>query len=102
MLWILHQRNHTYGYDMKMTFVVWNHAHKDLEDFLAHLNSRHENLKFSMELEKNVKLPFLDVLLTRKTDCLLGHSVYCKLTHTDVPTPPGNQYLILPSRMGIR
>lgn len=35
-----------------------------------------------MELEKEGKLPFLDVLVTRKQDGTLGHAVYRKPTHT--------------------
>ncbi|ERL93789.1 hypothetical protein D910_11075 [Dendroctonus ponderosae] len=36
-----------------------------------------------MEVEKNGRLPFLDVLVTRKTNEKLAHTVYRKPTHTD-------------------
>ena len=36
-----------------------------------------------MELEENSKIPFLDVLMSRKEDGTLGHQVYRKKTHTD-------------------
>jgi hypothetical protein len=35
-----------------------------------------------MEIETNGSLPFLDVLVTKKPDSSVGHSVYRKPTHT--------------------
>ncbi|KAJ8919385.1 hypothetical protein NQ315_016478 [Exocentrus adspersus] len=40
-------------------------------------------MQFTMEVEENGKLPFLDVLVSRKADGTLGHTVYRKPTHTD-------------------
>ncbi|XP_071453563.1 uncharacterized protein [Hetaerina americana] len=40
-------------------------------------------ITFTKELEKDGRLPFLDVLVTRKLDGTLGHSVYRKPKHTD-------------------
>jgi hypothetical protein len=37
-----------------------------------------------MEMESDGKLPFLDILIHRKRDGTLGHSVYRKPTHTDL------------------
>ncbi|KAJ0170974.1 hypothetical protein K1T71_013746 [Dendrolimus kikuchii] len=51
--------------------------------FLDHLNSISSNIKFTMELEANNKLAFLDVLILRNPDNTLGHTVYRKPTHTD-------------------
>ena len=65
------------------TFVVWPHGRDTLEEFVAHLNSIHGNIKFIMEVEKDGKLPFLDVLVMRKQDGTLGHTVYRKPTHTN-------------------
>jgi predicted GIY-YIG superfamily endonuclease len=42
------------------------------------------NIKFMMEMEKKQSLPFLDVLVSRRPDGLLGHTVYRKPTHTDL------------------
>ncbi|KAG8237686.1 hypothetical protein J437_LFUL017708 [Ladona fulva] len=36
-----------------------------------------------MELEENGCIPFLDVMVKRRSDGTLGHSVYRKPTHTD-------------------
>jgi len=36
-----------------------------------------------MDIEKNKKLPFLDLLVTKKADNTLGNQVYRKPTHTD-------------------
>ncbi|KAJ0170975.1 hypothetical protein K1T71_013747 [Dendrolimus kikuchii] len=54
-----------------------------LSAFLDHLNSISSNIKFTMELEANNKLAFLDVLILRNPDNTLGHTVYRKPTHTD-------------------
>ena len=41
-------------------------------------------MKFTMELEKENKLPFLDILAEKNPDGSLGHSVNRKPTHTDL------------------
>ena len=64
-------------------FAKWRHGRVLLEDFLAHLNSLSEHIKFTMEMEEEGKLAFLDVLLTKKVDGSLGYQVYRKNTHTD-------------------
>src|SRR5699024_2324993 len=45
------------------TFVVWPHGRDLLNVFLQHINSIHPNIKFTMEVEKDNKLSFLDVLV---------------------------------------
>ena len=47
-------------------FAKWRHGIDKLHDFLAHLNSLSKHIKFTIEIEKYSKLPFLDVLLTKK------------------------------------
>jgi hypothetical protein len=66
------------------TFVVWPHGKDELQEFLRHLNSIHPNFTFTMEVEQNKVLPFLDVLVSRRPDGSLGHSVYRKPIHTDL------------------
>ena len=44
------------------------------------LNSYHNSIKFTYELEQTNKLPFLDVLITKSTDGKLETKVYRKST----------------------
>lgn len=60
--------------------VIWPHGEKRLRRFLKHLNSQHDAIKFTLEEEKDGRLPFLDTLLTRKEDGTIGHTVYRKPT----------------------
>lgn len=64
-------------------FATWPHGRMELDNFLHHLNTRHPTINFTMEVEKDNKLPFLDTLITRSTDGKLNHQVYRKPTHTD-------------------
>ena len=66
-----------------LRYVIWNHGDKELSNFLGHLNSLHPSIQFTMEIDANSSLPFLDVLVTRKENHKLGHTVYRKPTHTD-------------------
>jgi len=62
------------------TFVIWRHGTAELRKFLIFLNNQHPNIHFTIDIEDNGKLPFLDVLVSKK-DGTLGHQVYRKLTH---------------------
>ncbi|ERL94868.1 hypothetical protein D910_12141, partial [Dendroctonus ponderosae] len=44
------------------TFVVWGHGLTELEDFLRHLNSINPKIQFTMEVEKDGRLPFFGCL----------------------------------------
>jgi hypothetical protein len=65
-------------------FVVWPHGKETLQEFLCHLNSIQNNISFTMELEESETLPFLDVLVRRRMDGKLSHTVFRKPTHTDL------------------
>jgi hypothetical protein len=65
------------------TNLKWTHGKAELEKFFNHFNSISSEIKFTMELEENGKIPFLDVLISRKEDGTLGHQVYRKKTHID-------------------
>jgi hypothetical protein len=53
-------------------------------EFLKHLNRLHNKVQFTMEIEEQGHLPFLDINIYRKTDGSLGHKVYRKPTHTNL------------------
>ena len=62
--------------------VIWGHGKEHLQVFLNHLNSQHNNIKFTLEEEKDNKIAFLDVIVERSKSCLYS-SVYRKQMHTD-------------------
>ena len=51
---------------MDHTFVIQPHGHESLDDFLSNINSLRQSIEFTMETEKDRRLPFLDVLVQRK------------------------------------
>ena len=57
------------------TFAIWSHGEEKLEEFLNHINTIHQNIQLTMEKEIEGQLPFLDVMVIRKTDLILGHKV---------------------------
>jgi hypothetical protein len=65
------------------TNVLWPHGKEELDKFFQHLNNISKDIKFTMELEENGSIPFLDVLINKKEDGNLGHVVYRKKTHTE-------------------
>ena len=73
---------HWYRY-VDDTFVVWPHGKDKLPGFLHQINSQHPNIRFTMEIEENNQLPFLDVLVKKRDDGSLAHCVYRKPTHTN-------------------
>ena len=57
---------------------------KDYVDgFLQHLNSQPPTIRFTMEIEKDNTVPFLDTSVSRDSNGLLTTRVYRKPTHTD-------------------
>ena len=62
------------------TFAVFKNA-EQCQLFLSYLNKQHSNIKFTLEMEKNGSLPFLDVLVQRN-GAQLATSVYRKPTFT--------------------
>ena len=61
---------------------VWDHGEESLNSFLTTLNTLDSNLQFTLELEDNHKLPFLDVLIFNKSP-KFGFSIYRQHTHND-------------------
>jgi hypothetical protein len=65
------------------TNVKWPHSKENLDKFMEHLNSQSKHIQFTMELEDNNSIPFLDVHISSKEDVSLGHQVNCKKLHTE-------------------
>jgi hypothetical protein len=63
------------------TFVVWPRGSERLQNFLNHLNSLRPSIQFTMEIESDSAILFLDVLVIRK-GTTLATKVYRKPTHT--------------------
>lgn len=66
------------------TFLIWLHGLSKWLDFVQFLNSRHKNIRFTMDLEQEGLIPFLDVILYRKDDGLLGRKMHQKHTYTSL------------------
>ena len=54
-----------------------------INEFLDQLNSVEPSIQFTVEVESDGRLPFLDVLLEHKEDGSISTTVYRKPTHTD-------------------
>ena len=52
-----------------------------VDALLAHLNARHPSIQFTIEREKDGKLPFMDVSVRRTPEGQLNFDVYRKPTH---------------------
>ena len=62
---------------------TFNAVHKDrIDDFHKHLNRQNADIQFTIEIEENGKIPFLDCLVTRDNN-KLKTTIYRKPTHTD-------------------
>ena len=55
----------------------------DVDGFLNHLNSICPSIKFTMELEEDGSIPFLDTRVTRKVEGNCDITVYHNPTHMD-------------------
>jgi hypothetical protein len=52
--------------------IIWKHGREKLDSFLEYLYNCHTNIKFTIESEKEGRIPFLDVLLMRKPNGTIG------------------------------
>src|SRR5579859_3284631 len=62
-------------------YCQWQHGKESLQGLLDHLNGIHPNIRFTMEVEQDGKLPFLDVNIERVGN-KVETGVYYKKTHT--------------------
>ena len=74
---------HVYwGRYMDDVISLWNYGEAELRGFLDHLNTYDRNLQFTLEVEIENKLPFLDVLIIRNAD-ELDFTIYRKPTQNN-------------------
>ena len=66
---------------MDDVFFVWRGKKEDLELFVWMLNGKENRVQFTLEIEKDNFLPFLDVGITKSKEKLIT-TVYRKPTHT--------------------
>ena len=64
------------------TFFIWEGSRDELDTFLHYLNSIRSSIQFTMEMEDESQLPFLDVMF-KSEDHRLTTTVYRKKTHAD-------------------
>jgi hypothetical protein len=55
-----------------------------LREYLEYPDCIHQNIRFIIKIEEKGTLPFLGVLVTRRLNGTLRHTVYRKPTHTDL------------------
>jgi len=55
------------------TFIIWPHGTEKLQRLLDHLNGLHGNIQFTVQMEIDDHLPFLDIDLFRIPDSSLDH-----------------------------
>ena len=68
-------------YERYMDDIITSTQVDSIEEKLEKLNNIHEKLKFTVEVEKEGQIPFLDMLLIR-TDSKVESTWYCKPTDT--------------------
>ncbi|XP_059049894.1 uncharacterized protein LOC131844916 [Achroia grisella] len=64
-------------------FCILEGTETEVMQYLSYLNSIHTKSKFTVEIEKERSLAYLDIKVTVQKDGTLGHTVYRKPTHTD-------------------
>ena len=65
------------------TFIVFNGTHTQVDMFFKFINDINRNIKFTMEMETNNSLNFLDVSVLKRNNHL-GFKIYRKPTTTDI------------------
>ena len=60
-------------------FMIWDHSLAELEDFMTHLNSFHQTIKFTHTVS-DTNVSFLDVNVTKNEDNSLSTDIHIKPT----------------------
>ena len=74
------------GLDTSMTLLPYFAKKTQLSSFLHYLNSRHDNIQFTIEFENDQQIPFLDVSIKRLDNNSFSTSIYYKKTFTGLYT----------------
>ena len=77
----VHLLNYENDFSMTHTFVIMQT--NEVNRFFDHLNNVDLNINFTIELEQDDKLAFLDVLVMRMQDGKLATKVHPEITHTN-------------------
>lgn len=64
--------------------VCWKGTSRQLDNFFIYINNIHNNIKFTIELEKESQINFLDLTISRIPDSLLKFKIFRKPTYTDI------------------
>lgn len=64
-----------------------------VESLLLHLNTQHDIIQYTVEVEADRRLPFKNLMLQRRESGITETSVYHKTTHTDCFLPFNSQHL---------
>ena len=62
-------------------YCLWQYGQENIQKFLDYLNSRHPRIKWTIEIEKEGVLPFVDLNLCRKA-YRISAGIYRKASHT--------------------
>jgi hypothetical protein len=66
-----------------IAFIIWPQRPRQAEELPWPLKIVHQNIQFTMEMERDTHIPFLDTDIYGRPDGYLGHKVYRKPTHTN-------------------
>ena len=72
-----------YGRYVDDTFMIYNGTHRQIDILHNYLNSINDNMKFTLEVEDNGKLNFLDLTVSRHGN-KIQFGIYRKPTATDI------------------
>jgi hypothetical protein len=73
-------------------FAMRHHGPDNLRDFLHHLRSVHQNIKFTVEMKRDSHPLFLNIYIYRRPDGCLSHKAHSKPTHTSLYCNSGSYH----------